>query len=42
MSKNTGVVSIVSINIELEVSVRETKEDKWLKSVEDLKSEKRK
>ena len=39
MSKNTGVVSIVSINIK--VSVRETKEDKWLKSVEDLKSEKR-
>ena len=40
MSKNTGVVSIVSINIK--ASVRETKEDKWLKSVEDLKSEKRK
>ena len=37
MSKNSGVVSIVSKNVK--VSVKETKEDKWWKSVEDLKSD---
>ena len=37
MSKNSGVVSIVSKNVK--VSVKETKKDKWWKSVEDLKSD---